>query len=197
MRSTAPAAQITARRTLSWSSGAAHPQGGTSGFPPSLRRSTASKGRFLIPLVVPEQAQLEQELQGRPAISPGTREMAEQAKTAVDAATLQRQRVESLCIVLENENKEKNKRRLNNVEVELAATQQFTTQIAQVETRVAVMEAMTGQEHQTGGNFVNMEKWLAALENTGTVELHKRRNIEVQVETIQAERKQDRQQSSC
>ena len=70
--------------------------------------------------------QLEQELQGRPAISPGTREMAEQAKTAVDAATLQRQRVESLCVELENENKEKNKRRLNNVEVELAATQQFT-----------------------------------------------------------------------
>ena len=52
------AAQITARMTLSWSSGAAHPPGGTSQFTPSLRRSTASKGRFLIPLVVPEQAQL-------------------------------------------------------------------------------------------------------------------------------------------
>ena len=33
------------------------PPGGTSRFPPSLRRSTASKGRFLIPLVVPELAQ--------------------------------------------------------------------------------------------------------------------------------------------
>ena len=52
------AAQITARRTLSWSSGAVQPPGGTSGFPPSLRRSTAPKGRFLIPLVVLEQAQL-------------------------------------------------------------------------------------------------------------------------------------------
>ena len=72
MRSTAPpsrkaghvgslsghTARITARRTLLWSSGAAHPPGGTSRFPPSLRRSTASKGPFLIPLVVPEQAQL-------------------------------------------------------------------------------------------------------------------------------------------
>ena len=72
MRSTAPpsrkaghvgslwghATRVTARRNLSWSSGAAHPPGGTSQFPPSLRRSTASKGRFLIPLVVPEQAQL-------------------------------------------------------------------------------------------------------------------------------------------
>ena len=71
MRSTAPpsrkaghvssllghAARITDRRTLSWSSGVAHPPGGTSRFPPSLRRSTASKGRFLIPLVVPELAQ--------------------------------------------------------------------------------------------------------------------------------------------
>ena len=54
-----------------------------------------------------------------------------------------------------------------------------------------------GQEHQTGGNFVNMEKWLAALENTGTVELHIKRNIEVRVETIEAERKQDRQRSAC
>ena len=52
------AARITARRILSWSSGAANPPGGTSRFPPSLRRSTASKGRFLISLVVPEQAQL-------------------------------------------------------------------------------------------------------------------------------------------
>ena len=66
MRSTAPpsrkaghvgslsghAARITDLRTLSWSSGAAHPPGGTSRFPPSLRRSTASKGRFLNPLVV-------------------------------------------------------------------------------------------------------------------------------------------------
>ena len=34
------------------------PPGGTSRFPPSLRRSTASKGRFLIPLVVPEVVQL-------------------------------------------------------------------------------------------------------------------------------------------
>ena len=52
------AARITVRRILSRSSGAGHPPGGTSRFPPSLRRSTASKGRFLIPLVVPEQAQL-------------------------------------------------------------------------------------------------------------------------------------------
>ena len=52
------AARITDRRTLSWSSRAAQPPGGTSRFPPSLWRSTASKGRFLIPLVVPEQAQL-------------------------------------------------------------------------------------------------------------------------------------------
>ena len=52
------AGQITARRTLSSSSGAAHTPGGTYRFPPSLGRSTASKGRFLIPLVVPEQAQL-------------------------------------------------------------------------------------------------------------------------------------------
>ena len=50
-------ARITAWRTLLWSSWVAHPPGGTSRFPPSLRRSTASKGRFLIPLVVPEQAQ--------------------------------------------------------------------------------------------------------------------------------------------
>ena len=71
MRSTAPpsrkaghvgslsghAARITDLRTLSWSSGAAHPPGGTSRFPPSLRRSTASKGRFLNPLVVPWLAQ--------------------------------------------------------------------------------------------------------------------------------------------
>ena len=72
MRSTAPpsrkvghvgplsghAAQITDLRTLSWSSEAAHPPGGTSRFPPSLRRSTASKGRFLNPLVVPCLARL-------------------------------------------------------------------------------------------------------------------------------------------
>ena len=72
MRSTAPpsrkaghvgslsghAARITDQRTLSWSSGVAHIPGGTSRFPPSLRRSTASKGRFLIPLQVPELAQL-------------------------------------------------------------------------------------------------------------------------------------------
>ena len=45
-------AQITDLMTLSWSSGAAHPPGGTSRFPPSLRRSTASEGRFLNPLVV-------------------------------------------------------------------------------------------------------------------------------------------------
>ena len=51
------AARITDWRTLSWSSGAAHPPGGTSWFSPSLRSSTASKGRFLIPLVVPELAQ--------------------------------------------------------------------------------------------------------------------------------------------
>ena len=71
MRSTAPpsrkaghvgslsggAAQITDLRTLSWSSGAAHPPGGTSRFSPSLRRSTASKGLFLNPLVVPWLAQ--------------------------------------------------------------------------------------------------------------------------------------------
>ena len=53
-------ARITARRTLSWSSWVAQPPGGTSRSPPSLRRSTASKGRFLIPLVVPEEAQLSQ-----------------------------------------------------------------------------------------------------------------------------------------
>ena len=47
------AARITDLGTLSWSSGAARPPGGTSRFPPSLRRSTASKGRFLNPLVVP------------------------------------------------------------------------------------------------------------------------------------------------
>ena len=61
MRSTAPpsrkaghvgslsghAARITDLRTLSWSSGAARPPGGTSRFPQSLQRSTASKGRFL------------------------------------------------------------------------------------------------------------------------------------------------------
>ena len=72
MRSTAPpsrkaghvrplsghAALITDLRTLLWSSGAAPPPGGTSRFPPSLRRSTASKGRFLSPLVVPWLAQL-------------------------------------------------------------------------------------------------------------------------------------------
>ena len=72
MRSTAPpsrkaghigplsghAARITNLRTLSWSSGAAQPPGGTSRFPPSLRRSTASKGRFLNPLVVLWLAQL-------------------------------------------------------------------------------------------------------------------------------------------
>ena len=52
------AARITALRTLSWSSGPAKPPRGTSWSPPSLRRSTASKGRFLIPLVVREQAQL-------------------------------------------------------------------------------------------------------------------------------------------
>ena len=50
-------AQITARRTLLWSSWATHPLGGTSWFPPSLRRSTASEGRFLIPPVVPDEAQ--------------------------------------------------------------------------------------------------------------------------------------------
>ena len=43
------AAQITSRRTLSWTSGAAHPPGGIPRFPPSLRRSTASKSWFLIP----------------------------------------------------------------------------------------------------------------------------------------------------
>ena len=139
--------------------------------------------------------QLEQGQQGRPAISPRTREMVEQAKAAVDAATLQRQRVESLCTEIENEAKD-NKRRLNNVEVELAATKRITPQIAQVETRLAGVEAMMGQEHQTGENLVNMEKRLAALENTGTVELHIRRNIEVRVETIEAERKQDGQQSA-
>ena len=72
MRSTAPpsrkaghvgplsghAARITDLRTLSWSSGAAHPPGGTSRFPASLRRSTASNCRFLNPLVVPWLAQL-------------------------------------------------------------------------------------------------------------------------------------------
>ena len=141
------------------------------------------------------QMQLEQGQQGCPAISPRTREIAEQAKTAVDAATLQRQRDESLCIELENETKE-NKRRLNNGKVELAATNRFTTQIAQVETRVAGVEAMMGQELQTGENLANLETRLAALENTGTVELHKRRNIEVRVETIEAERKQDGQQSA-
>ena len=71
MRSTAPpsrkaghvgslsghAARITDLRTLSWSSGAAQPPGGTSRFPPSLRRSTASKGRFLDLLEVPWLAQ--------------------------------------------------------------------------------------------------------------------------------------------
>ena len=50
-------ARITDLRDLSWSSGAAHPPGGTSRFPPSLLRSTASKGRFLNPLVVPWLAQ--------------------------------------------------------------------------------------------------------------------------------------------
>ena len=72
MRSTAPpsrkagdvgplwghASRITDLRTLSWLSGAAHPPRGTWWFPPSLRRSTASKGRFLNPLVVPWLAQL-------------------------------------------------------------------------------------------------------------------------------------------
>ena len=72
MRSTAPpsrkaghvgslsghAARITAQRTLSWSSVAAKPPRDTSESPPSLQRSTATKGRSLIPLVVPEQAQL-------------------------------------------------------------------------------------------------------------------------------------------
>ena len=72
MRSTAPpsrkaghvgslsghVAQITELRTLSWSSGAAHPPRGTSRFPPSLRRSTASKSRFLNPLVFAWSAQL-------------------------------------------------------------------------------------------------------------------------------------------
>ena len=72
MRSTAPfsrkaghfgslsgqSAQITAQRTLSWSSGVAQPPGSTSWFSSSLRRSTASKGWFLSPLVVREQAQL-------------------------------------------------------------------------------------------------------------------------------------------
>ena len=53
-----PAAQITARRTLSWSSRATHPPGGTSRFPSSLRRRTASKGQFINPLVVPEVAHL-------------------------------------------------------------------------------------------------------------------------------------------
>ena len=45
--------RLTDLRTLSWSSGAAHPPGGTSRFPPSLWRSTASKGRFLDLLEVP------------------------------------------------------------------------------------------------------------------------------------------------
>ena len=72
MRSTAPpsrkashvgslsghAARITDRRTLSWSSRVADPPVGTPWFPSSLPRSTASKGRFLIPLVVPELVQL-------------------------------------------------------------------------------------------------------------------------------------------
>ena len=71
MRSTAPpsrkaghvgslpghAARITDLRTLSWSSGAAHPPGGASRFPPSLRSSTASKGRFRDLLEVPWLAQ--------------------------------------------------------------------------------------------------------------------------------------------
>ena len=52
------AARITVRRILSWSFGASRPPGGTSRFPLTLRRSTAPKGRFLIPLVVPEQAGL-------------------------------------------------------------------------------------------------------------------------------------------
>ena len=51
-------ARITARRTLSWYSRPTNPPGGTFRFPPSLRRSTASKGRFLGTLVVPEVAQL-------------------------------------------------------------------------------------------------------------------------------------------
>ena len=71
MRSTAPpsrkaghvgslsghAARITDLRSLSWSSGAAHPPRGASRFPPSLRRSTASKGRFRDLLEVPWLAQ--------------------------------------------------------------------------------------------------------------------------------------------
>ena len=71
MRSTAPpsrkaghvgslsghAARITDLRNLLWSSGAAQPPGGTSRFPPSLRRSTASKGWFLDFLEVPWLAQ--------------------------------------------------------------------------------------------------------------------------------------------
>ena len=51
-------ARITARRTPSCSSRATHPPGGTSRFPPSLRRSRASRGWFLSPLVVAEVAQL-------------------------------------------------------------------------------------------------------------------------------------------
>ena len=50
--------RLPAQRTLSWSSGAARPPGDTSQFPQSLQRSTAAKGWFLMPLVVPEQAQL-------------------------------------------------------------------------------------------------------------------------------------------
>ena len=38
--------------------GPANPPGGVSRFPLSLRRSTASEARFVIPLVVPEQTQL-------------------------------------------------------------------------------------------------------------------------------------------
>ena len=50
--------RITAQRTLSWSSWAIHPLGGTFRFPQSLRRSTESNCQFLNPLVVPEVAQL-------------------------------------------------------------------------------------------------------------------------------------------
>ena len=50
-------ARITAPRTLSWSRWATQPPGGTSWFRPSLGRSTASKGRFLNSLVVPEVTQ--------------------------------------------------------------------------------------------------------------------------------------------
>ena len=51
-------AQITTLRTPSWSYRATQPPGGTFRFPPSLPRSTQSRGQFLNPLVVPEVAQL-------------------------------------------------------------------------------------------------------------------------------------------